>query len=295
MKTLHASPVVDALHEGAGTTFDAHRLLADAFDGRLDPVLLVDHFRIAAETFAPHPHAGFSPLTYLFEDSVGSIRNRDSLGNDILVRPGDLLWTLAGRGVIHLENPDVDGEVNHGLQIWVNLAAREKHRAPEVHHLASDRVPVVGDGERVRVRVVAGASGGVHSPLVTPQAFALLDTFLAGGTFEHALAPGWNAAVYVVSGELRVEVENTATTLRPHQALALSASEDGGALRLSATGAAHAVVLGGPPLREPVVARGPFVMSDAEQLRRAIADYQSGRMGRLEPATSRSTPPAPGA
>src|SRR5438445_8670929 len=179
MPTTH-SPVVRAAAERMGEAFEARRLTAERFDGLMDPLLLVDHFRMSAETFAAHPHAGFSPLTLLFEDSSGSIRNRDSQGVDLVIAPGDLLWTLAGRGVLHLENPVTEGPVCHGLQIWVNLPAREKGREPLVRHLRARQIPAqVRPG--VRVRVVAGEWAGVRSPLEAPQPLALLDGFLAPG------------------------------------------------------------------------------------------------------------------
>ena len=220
MPTTH-SPVVRAAAERMGEAFEARRLTAERFDGLMDPLLLVDHFRMSAETFAAHPHAGFSPLTLLFEDSSGSIRNRDSQGVDLVIAPGDLLWTLAGRGVIHLENPVTEGPVCHGLQIWVNLPAREKGREPLVRHLRARQIPAqVRPG--VRVRVVAGEWAGVRSPLEAPQPLALLDGFLApGAPFGYELPPGWNGLLYLVEGGITLEWRGRQIPLAGSEAIAL--------------------------------------------------------------------------
>lgn len=90
----------------------------------------LDHYRMKAITFAPHPHAGFASISYIFEHSRGGLRNRDSLGNDFEVAPGELVWTRAGTGVVHDERPAIVGRDVHGLQIFVNSAAANKAAAP---------------------------------------------------------------------------------------------------------------------------------------------------------------------
>jgi len=77
-----------------------------------------------APIFPPHPHTGFSAVTYMFEDSAGSFQNRDSLGDRALIHPGDLHWTQAGSGLMYEEVPSLPGTLCHGAQIFVNLAAK---------------------------------------------------------------------------------------------------------------------------------------------------------------------------
>jgi redox-sensitive bicupin YhaK (pirin superfamily) len=86
--------------------------------------MMFDHYRMSGPTFAPHPHAGLSAVTYVFEDSAGAIHNRDSLGHDLDVQPGEILWTQAGSGVVHDEYPAKHDASVHGLQLFVNLTAR---------------------------------------------------------------------------------------------------------------------------------------------------------------------------
>lgn len=103
--------------------FSAAHVSARSVGRDIDPVLGFDHFTIRAPAFAPHPHAGFSAVTLLFEDGEGDFLNRDSLGHEIVVKPGAAIWTVAGSGVMHEEYPLDRGERSHGLQIFVNLAA----------------------------------------------------------------------------------------------------------------------------------------------------------------------------
>lgn len=138
------SSVVAAPRDTHGRTFAAARIDMKRLAGFTSPLVGVDHFWMSGPTFAPHPHAGFAAITYVFDDSEGGMRNRDSLGHDFVAGPGDLIWTQAGAGVIHDELPDAPGKTVHGLQIFVNSS--EKHKslaslAPQVRHIRSVEVP----------------------------------------------------------------------------------------------------------------------------------------------------------
>lgn len=98
----------------------------DYFDS-MDPLVMVDHYRMTEPTFGAHPHAGLSAVPVLFEDSEGKFHNRDSLGNDFDLMPGDLYWLKAGSGVIHDESPRQGAKI-HGLQVFVNLPSVEKKK-----------------------------------------------------------------------------------------------------------------------------------------------------------------------
>ena len=146
-----------------GTGFTAKSFRQNRFDGLMDPFVMLDHYTMSEPTFGAHPHAGMSAVSILFEDSEGRFNNRDSLGNDIDLMPGDLYWLKAGRGAVHDEAPR-PGSRTHGLQVFVNLPARMKHDAPASLHVASDTMPVVtADG--VRVRVMLGRGAGVSAEI----------------------------------------------------------------------------------------------------------------------------------
>jgi hypothetical protein len=127
VRSVRASTRLAEAQMGPG--FSAHGLRH--VDGvSLDPFLSVDHFRMSQPTFPPHPHAGFSAVTYMFEDSPGGFINRDSLGDVSRIGPGALHWTQAARGMMHEEIPERRGVEGHGLQMFVNLRADHKQPPP---------------------------------------------------------------------------------------------------------------------------------------------------------------------
>eukprot|EP00903_Cladosiphon_okamuranus_P005214 g5212.t1 len=127
----------------------------------MDPFIMVDHYTMTEPTFGAHPHAGLSAVTVLFEDTEGKFNNRDSLGNDFDINPGDLYWLNAGSGAIHDEAPRKGASI-HGLQIFVNLPGRMKHQAPSSLHVKREDMPTL-KGQGYRVRLVLGRSNGVET------------------------------------------------------------------------------------------------------------------------------------
>lgn len=268
------------IKHGAG--FEAYGVRHHQFAGMIDPVIMIDDFYMREATFAPHPHAGFSAVTYMLEEAEGGFRNRDSLGtvNDIL--PGDLHWTLAGRGVVHEEVPIVPGMLSRGLQIFINLAAEQKFLPPQGLHVAANEIPVVlGDG--TRARVVAGTYAEETSPLRLPHPFTLLDVSLnAGAQFSFAVPAGHNALFYGLKGAMSLNAEQETREFVAHEGVAVSAQAMPIAVNVSATEPAQLVVLSGKALNEPIVSHGPFVMNSPEQIREVEAAYRRGDMGFLQ-------------
>lgn len=278
---LHISEIVAGHDMKIGDGFNAKHFAESAFHGLVDPVIMVDHFHMTAPTFDPHPHAGISAVTYMFEDSTSPHVNYDSLGNQGPIDPGDLHWFIAGRGAVHTEQPEGENPHVHALQIFVNLPAAKKLVDPHAVHVDSADIPEFR-GNGVRVRVVTGESQGVVSPAVLPEPFTLLDGFLEiGAVFEHVVPAGWNAMVYAVQGRLTLSAGSDATRQVLVEASALGV---GGAatLRLAAAGSAHFVILSGPALNEPLVKHGPLVMNTREQMNDRLQAYQRGEFGRLE-------------
>jgi redox-sensitive bicupin YhaK (pirin superfamily) len=243
----------------------------------LDPVVLVDHFVMPTPAFAPHPHAGFSAVTYLFEDG-GGVRNRDSLGDDRVIGPGALHWTQAGRGMLHEEIPAVAGVAAHGLQLFVNSRAIHKDAPPAVFHLRADEVPVVALEGGVQVRVARGEFAGQRSQLPAHTGLTLLDVKLPANTSAAIpIGRGQRAFAIVVSGALATPDGE----VPEHHAVRYA--DEGAALLLQAGGqATQVVVLAGEPIGEPLVPRGPFIANTAEQALDMIRRFQRGEMGSLE-------------
>ncbi|MBN1203525.1 MAG: pirin family protein [Myxococcaceae bacterium] len=250
----------------------------------LDPFLAFDHFQMSEPSFPPHPHAGFSAVTYLFEDSEGGLINRDSLGDRSEIAPGELHWTTAGRGLLHEEGPKLRGTPCNGLQLSVNLASIDKFTEPRSQHLATKDVPLF-DQEGTRVRVLVGSWSGLTSPLLPPTPVTLLDVHLEQGAFFQAEVPeGESRFVYVVSGAGEFGPFDDVVPIHALQAGGFSPR--GQLLQVRAMNSPlHVVIAGGRPLREPTMFHGPFCMNTPEQLQRALLDYQEGRMGHLEPSS----------
>ena len=276
--SMQISPVISARTRGDGS-FSVQTVNLDALGTRASPVVLLDDFRVRGQPFAPHPHAGFSAVTYVLEDSQGSLRSRDSLGNDNVVGPGGIVWTQAASGLMHEEVPAESGLELHGLQIFVNLSAKNKLTAPTVFRLSGNEVPEWQDDTGDRVRVVVGSYKGVKSPLVPAEPFNLLDVKLQR-EIEFDLANGHNLIVYVLDGGVLVGAGGRAQELSRSQAVAVGGA---GSATLRASGDSRLVLLSGAEIREPVVAHGPFIMNDRTQVEAAGARYRSGAMGRLAP------------
>lgn len=266
-----------ALHNLAhGSHFATASMDPSRLGGFVDPLLGLDHFHMSAPTFAPHPHAGFAAVAYVFEDSPGALRNRDSLGNDFAIEAGELSWTDSGTGVVHEERPLQTGQRVHGLQLFINLTAKSKSIPPRVSRLRSADVPIVVNGGS-RVRVLAGSHAGITSPLAQTEPFHLLDVSLHD-TVTLELRPSWHGILCCISGaiicgDIRVQAGEllgvTAPTPTP--------------LTLQATSAARFVYLAGPASGEPIVSEGPFIMNSAEQIAAARQRYLRGAMGILPP------------
>lgn len=247
----------------------------------LDPFMNLDDFRMSEATFPPHPHAGFSAVTYMFEDSEGAFINRDSLGDRSRIEPGALHWTQAARGMMHEEVPERAGARCHGVQLFVNLREVHKHAAPAAFHVAAADVPEARPQPGVRVRVLAGAFADARSPLtqlLTPV--TLLELHLAAGAAVTLPAPSAQTAFLFA---LRGGGDAGGATMAAHAAARFAADGDAVDLVAGAHGL-HALFAAGEPIGEPVVFGGPFAMTRPEDLRAAEARFARGEMGHLAPS-----------
>ena len=274
------SPVLSARNNAIGGDFSARSLPLERSGIRNSPVLVVDDFRVSGQPFGPHPHAGFAAVTYVFEDSKADLRSRDSLGNDVVVGPGGIVWTQAGSGVLHEELPAPMGRELHGLQVFVNVRSNNKLAAPRVLKLESPEVPEWRH-KSDRVRVVVGTYADVSSPLVPDEPFDLFEVEIAR-TLSLSLKPAHTAVVYVREGEAIVVVGAREQKLAEGRAVILHGGDGEFVLRTDRF--ARIVVLAGANIDEPVYAHGPFIMNDRLQVDAAIARYRSGAMGHLAPA-----------
>jgi redox-sensitive bicupin YhaK (pirin superfamily) len=261
--------------DGAGVKLT--RVVTHDLQRRLDPFLMLDAFGTDRPEdyiagFPDHPHRGFETVTYMI---AGRMRHRDSAGHEGLLQNGGVQWMTAGRGVVHSELPEQEEGRMEGFQLWLNLPAKDKMRAPWYRDFQAADIPEATAAEGVKVRVIAGESQGVKGAMqreVTEPLYLDLE-LPAGATFSQPLDATHNAFVYVFRGAL--EIEGTAVGLQRMAILANDASSDG--LVLRATEPTRALVIAGKPLREPIAQYGPFVMNDQAGIVQAIQDYQAGR------------------
>ncbi|KDB50651.1 Pirin-related protein [Sphaerotilus natans subsp. natans DSM 6575] len=246
-----------------------------------NPFLGIDHAWMSGPTFPPHPHAGFSAVSYLFLDSQTWIENRDSLGGRQKILPGGLHWTAAGRGVVHEENPAEPGQTVHMLQIFVNLPQHRQGDAPFALALAPQDVPVV-TRPGAQVRVPLGEFAGQRSPLRPPTEVQLLDIALdADAELSVPVAAGLTHFVLPISGRVAINdhvLDSSTGAPVPVQVAQAVASST----RLHAIGGpAQAVLFAGQPLNQPVFWQGPLAMASAGALQQALSAYRRGEFGQI--------------
>lgn len=270
---------VEGMPRTIGSGFTAHHFSEEMFDGRMDPLLMVDHFVMTAPTFEPHLHAGISAVTAMFEDSEGAFLNRDTLGHNIALGAGDLYWLTAASGAVHEEKP-AHGARTHALQIFVNLPGRLKKEPARALHVEAKDAPVLA-ARKSRVRVVLGSSGDTVGAQGTPEEMTMLDGFLqADGRFSHRLPIGRQAWIYAVSGSLTLSAGTERCALRAGTATTVAGGTEA-EIGIEAREDAHFVLLAAKPIRERFVKHGPLVMSTADDVRHTLACYAHGRFGQI--------------
>lgn len=235
-----------------------------------------------------HPHRGFETVTYMID---GSFAHQDSHGGGGLIKDGATQWMTAGSGILHIETPPAElvqsGGLFHGIQLWVNLPARDKFLPPAYQSIEGAQTTLVSSGDGgALVRLIAGeigehrGPGQTHTPITMAHA-----TIQAGARLDVPWRRDYNALVYVLSGRGKVGPvghpvqQGQLVLLGPGDRICVGAdgAQDGNRPAL------EVLLLGGRPIRERVVAYGPFVMNTKAELLRALEDYQVGRFGRIPP------------
>ncbi|MEO8444102.1 MAG: pirin family protein [Gammaproteobacteria bacterium] len=218
----------------------------------------------------PHPHIGLATVTWLFE---GELLHRDSLGFSQLIRPGEVNWMTAGRGIVHSErtpsaNRDRPSRL-HGIQSWVALPKSAEDMAPEFQHYDAAALPV-RDTDGARLTVIAGTLLGQTSPVRVYSAMGYGVLQLSAGA-RCVLPPEHEErAVYLVEGDLALDGDAL-------PAGSMARLLPGRPVTLSAAGTARCMVLGGEPADGPRELWWNFVASSTELLEQAKLDWKLGR------------------
>jgi len=279
IQVVSPEPVV----EGAGVHL--RRSIGTRGLDHLDPFLLLDHFESARPAdyeagFPYHPHRGIETVTFVRK---GEIQHGDSLGHRGTIGAGDIQWMTSGSGILHEEMPQVRAEGIGGLQLWLNLPAREKMTRPKYRDLESKRLAELETDTGARIRVIAGDAGGgrwvgpVEGLAVAPK---FIDVALPpGATFREAVPRGHTAFAYLDQGEIAFGPQ-----ARRVHAPALVIFGDGDVVEASAAGDGGRFLLAAArPLHEPIARYGPFVMNTRAEIEQTLQELRSGRFIRDEP------------
>jgi redox-sensitive bicupin YhaK (pirin superfamily) len=254
---------------------------------QLDPFLLVHHADVKGPRHVdtrhsgvgPHPHRGFSPVTFIFQ---GGVHHRDSRGNNSVVYAGGAQWMNAGMGIIHSERPPHDihelGGRQEIVQLWINTPAEHKMDQPAYFPVASEEAPTFkSDDGKISVKVFSGNLLGLKGPIPSQvEVNAATLEVEAGGKLEIPLPEHHNAMLYLLDGKLRVEGFGMTEALH-----LVHFKQDGEGILIEGLAKTRALLLSGKPINEPVVSHGPFVMNTQTQVLEAMRDYQLGKMGML--------------
>ncbi|OHD19740.1 MAG: hypothetical protein A2Y38_15105 [Spirochaetes bacterium GWB1_59_5] len=266
-------------YDGAGVKLQ--RILGHAEASRFDPFLLLDAFGSNNPAdylpgFPMHPHRGIETVTYLIE---GSVRHKDSTGAGGVIGPGALQWMSAGSGIVHEEMPQESPRGVHGLQLWVNLAAREKMQPPAYRGAIAAEVPVVPTGSGT-VRVLSGSWGGAKGPIVgVARSPVYLDIELKpDSSIQLDVPKGRTAFFYVMSGEVTTAAAQDlggGSKSHDYGTCVLLGDGDEAQLIAGAEGARF-IIVHAPPLGEPIAWGGPIVMNTREELNLAFKELDEG-------------------
>ena len=226
---------------------------------------------------APHPHIGLATVTYLFE---GELMHRDGLGTVQPIRPGEVNWMTAGRGIAHSERTPqemrLSGAELFGIQSWVAMPKRYEESDPTFAHHGADELPIV-EGEGKRVRLITGSLYGAQSPVQTLSDMFYADIALAEGARLPVPADHDERAAYIVEGS--VELLPDDGTYGAGQLLVFKPGAEI-TLRAHESSPARMMLLGGEPLDGPRHIWWNFVSSSRERIEQAKEDW---RMGRFAP------------
>ncbi|MDP2409446.1 MAG: pirin family protein [Pseudolabrys sp.] len=263
-----------------GDGFSVRRALPSVRSRMVGPFIFFDHFGPAefkAGTgldVRPHPHIGLATVTYLFD---GEIMHRDSLGTAAPIRPGEVNWMTAGRGIVHSERTGPElrstGSPIHGLQMWVALPqAKEEMEAGFAHHEVA-AFPMIKDTGK-SVRVVVGSLYGERSPVPTLHETMFADVRLAAGGSLPLDNDHEERAIYVVDGTIDIAGDRFAPgrllVFRPGDKVTVTAATD-----------AHFAILGGAPMDGPRHIWWNFVSSRKDRIEQAKAEWTAGHFGKV--------------
>ena len=254
----------------------------------IDPFILLHHYgpyEISEQNnpfdLGPHPHRGFEPITFLVE---GEQFHRDSLGNESVVKAGDVQWTTAGRGIIHAEAPTKEfvkkGGTLEGIQLWLNLPAEKKMIEANYQHVKNEDFRVISsDDGKVNIQIIAGELDGVFGRIKTQTSVnAFIVSVEAGGDFFVNVPNSHQSTIYLLKGDVMI---NNSESLKLNENQLIEFKQDGEGFSIKGIETSKLLFISGEPFNEHIVTYGPYVMNTQTEIMEAMRDYQMGKMGFL--------------
>lgn len=253
---------------------------------QIDPFLLVHHWASEYKGgqkqknvgVGPHPHRGFSPVTFIFK---GGVHHRDSKGHESVVNEGGTQWMNSGKGLIHSERPRKDIAENGGefeiIQFWVNAPANKKMEEPSYQPLSAEETPTLfSDDKKVKIGLVAGELMGKKGK-ITPHSelLALRLEIEKSGEIKIPVPKEYNVFIYQLNGNTLINEKEIAD-----KELVLFENDDE-TITIKGQEDSRAILLAGKPINEPLATYGPFVMNSQSEIVNALNDFQAGKMGTL--------------
>lgn len=239
---------------------------------KADPFLGMMEDKFQAGSFDDHPHRGIETVTFVID---GTVEHYDSLSKGGVLGPGDVQWMTAGSGVIHNEVPS-EGVTAHVLQLWINLPREQKMTTPRYQNLKGADMPIRQEDGAV-MRVFSGSSGDVVSATKNHVPVTMVEVLLEpGASIAQDLPGSYNGFIYILEGS--GTFGGNGVNAAKSQVLWLGPGIDGepSEIRAAAAEPLRFVLYAGEPLREPVAARGPFVMNTEEEVNEAFREYRAG-------------------
>lgn len=254
---------------------------------QVDPFLLLHHATAKihndrpgrVQGIGPHPHKGFSPVTFVVE---GEVHHRDSRGHNQIAKAGEVQWMHSGAGIVHSERPSealaAAGGKQEIVQLWINSPAESKTNEPVYVHLLSKNMPrfTSPDG-KVNTKLIAGNYEGKQGKAPNQSPLLIMwSKAETNGKVEFEIPEDFDTSVYLIKGELKltgygpVDAEDLVIFKREGNSISFEAKED-----------SQFLLLAGKPIGEEVVQHGPFVMNTQTEIMEAMRDYQMGKMGIL--------------
>ena len=224
------------------------------------------------------------PITFLIQ---GEQLHRDSLGNESIVKAGDVQWTTAGRGIVHAEGPSKDfvqrGGTIEGIQLWLNLPAEKKMIQPNYQHIRKEAFNTITSKDGlVSAQIIAGNLEGKTGKIATQtEVNVFMIDVEANGKHDFQIDPNHQSMLYLLKGD--VEVNGVHLAKDDNQLIEFNT--DGEGFQLKGRVNSKLLFLSGTPFNEKVTSWGPYVMNTQTEILEAMRDYQMGKMGFL-PANS---------